>query len=158
MFPCEIKELPTQSTLSIRFKAAVQELPGQFGRVYAAISQYLRELGERRVGAAFAAYHTLDMQNLDVEAGVPVSRPLPDRGEIHANKIPGGMVAICHYTSPYDKVGTAYEYLTQFVKEKGYAPAGICYEWYLNGPEVPPQDLKTDIVFPVKFVGEVARA
>jgi effector-binding domain-containing protein len=156
MNPCEIKELPARPTLSIRFRAAEQELPGHFGRVYGAISQYLRELGEQHVGAAFAAYHTMDMQNLDVEAGFPVSRPLPDRGDIRAGKIPGGMVAICHYTGPYDKVGTAYEDLTQFVKEKGYTPAGVCYEWYLNGPGVPPQDLKTDIVFPVTFVGETA--
>jgi effector-binding domain-containing protein len=156
MYPCEIKEWPTRPALSIRFRAPVQELPGQFGRVYGEILQYLRELGEQHVGAAFAAYHNLDMQNMDVEAGFPVSKPLPDRGEIRAGKIPGGMVAICHYTGPYDKVGPAYEELKQFAMEKGYAPGGVCYEWYLNGPEVPPQDLKTDIVFPVTFVGETA--
>jgi len=156
MYPCEIKEWPARAALSIRFRAAAQELPGHFGRVYGAILQYLRELGELHTGAAFAAYHNLDMQNMDVEAGFPESKLLHDGGEICAAKIPGGMVANCHYTGPYENLGPAYEELRQFAMEKGYAPGSVCYEWYLNGPEVPPQDLKTDIVFPVTFVGETA--
>jgi effector-binding domain-containing protein len=126
------------------------------GRVYSAISQYLRELGEQHSGPAFAAYHNMDMQNLDIEAGFTVPKPLQDRGEIRAGKIPGGMVAICHYTGPYDKLGTAYDELTQFIREKGYTPGSVCYEWYFSGPDVPPQDTKTDIAFPVTFVGETA--
>jgi effector-binding domain-containing protein len=142
--------------LAIRFRAPVPDLPRHFGRVYGAIMQYLEELGEPHTGAAFAAYYDMDMQNLDIEAGFPVSRPLPGKGEIQSGEIPAGTYAICHYTGPYDGVGPAYEELTQYVKEKGYAVGGVCYEWFLNGPDVPPQDLKTDIAFPVIPVAEKA--
>lgn len=149
MVTCEIKEEVFKHTLYIRFKAPVQELPQQLGRVYSAISQYLRELGADHAGAPFALYHNMDMQNLDVEAGFPVLKPLPARGEIRDGHIPGGHYAICHYTGPYDEVGPAYEALTEYAKENGYRPGNIAFEWYLNGPEVPPDKLKTDIAFPV---------
>ncbi|MEZ4668108.1 MAG: GyrI-like domain-containing protein [Anaerolineae bacterium] len=156
MYPCEIKQQAAQQALSIRFRAAVQDLPKHFGRVYGQIMQYLETLGEQHTGA-FAAYYNMDMQYLDVEAGCPVLKPLPGSGEIKATVIRGGTVAVCHYTGPYDAMPPVYEQLMQFVKEQGYVINGPAYEWYLNGPdEVPPEQLKTDIVLPVMVIKEGA--
>ncbi len=153
MYPCELKEQAAQHALSIRFRSPVQDLGVHFGRIYGGIMQYLAILGEQPTGAPFAAYYNMDMQDLDIEAGFPVARPLPGKGDIQATEIPGGMVAVCHYTGPYDQVGPAYEQLSQFIRERGYAAAGAAYEWYFDGPEVPPQDTRTDIVFPLKRSG-----
>lgn len=158
MFPCELKKQADQPTLSIRFRTPVQELPQHFGRVYGAIAQYLGMLGEQHTGGVYAAYHNMDMENLDVEAGFSLSKPLPGKGEIQAGTIPGGTFAICHYTGPYDQAVPAYQELAQFVKDKGYEASTVAYEWYLNGPETPPQDLKTDIVYPVTRITEHAHA
>lgn len=149
MFPCEIKELPTQFTLYIRFRAPVQDLPNHFQRIYSRIFGYLGQLGVQPAGAPFAAYHNMDMQDLHVEAGVPLLKPQPGQGEIHTGRIEGGLFAICHYTGAYGGVGPAYDDLTRFIEEKGFEMSGPVYEWYLNGPDVPQKDLKTDIVFPV---------
>jgi effector-binding domain-containing protein len=154
MFPCEIQEQPTQSTLSIRFRSPVQELTQHFARIYTAIVEHIEEQGGEHAGPAFAIYYNMDMQDLDVEAGFPVSKPLPAKGEIQAGEIPGGTFAICHYTGPYAGVGPAYEALAEFAQGKGYAPAGPAYEWYFDGPDVPEQDLRTDVAFPVKRVQE----
>jgi effector-binding domain-containing protein len=153
MYPCELKERSVQHTLSIRFRSPVQDLPVHLGRIYGSIMHYLETLGEEDTGAAFAAYYNMDMQDLDVEAGFPVARPLPGKGDIQAAEIPGGMFAICHYTGPYDQVGPAYEQLMRFVRERGYTAGGVAYEWYFDGPDVPPQDTRTDIVFPVTRSG-----
>lgn len=149
MIDCELKEQPRVHTLSVRFRAPVQDLPQHFGRIYGRVLEYLILLGEAHAGAAFAAYHNMDMQDLDVEAGFPVSRPLAAMGDIHPGEIPGGLFAIGHYTGPYDRLGPAYTALTEFIQQQGYAICGPAFEWYLNGPETPPEDLKTDIVFPV---------
>ncbi len=74
---CELRERLAQPTLSVRTVAAVQELPQIMGRVFGEIMQYLGELGEYPAGPPFAAYYSLDMQNLEVEVGFPVTRPLP---------------------------------------------------------------------------------
>lgn len=154
MYPCELQEHPVRPILSIRFRSPVQDLPTHFGRVWGSLMEYLGTLGEYPTGAPFAVYYNMDMQDLDIEAGFPVARPLPGRGEIQPSEIPGGMFAVCHYTGPYDQVGPAYEELTQFVQQQGYIPSGVAYEWYLNDPAaVPPQELQTDVVFPVSRAG-----
>jgi len=81
-YNCELKEQPPQPALSVRTRAAVQDLPQLFGKVYGAIMQYLGELGEQPAGMPFAAYYNMDMQNLDVEIGFPVARKFAGKGEV----------------------------------------------------------------------------
>jgi len=150
MYPCEMKEQDARHVLSVRFRASVQDLPRHFDRIYGSIIQYLETLGEQPTGEPFAAYFNMDMQNLDIEAGFPVAKPLPGKGDIQSSAIPGGMAAVCHYTGPYDGVGPAYEQLSQFIKDQGYTPIGPAYEWYLSEPDVPSQDIRTDLMFPVR--------
>ena len=157
MFPCEIQEQSTRPTLSIRFRSPVQELPQHFTRIYTAVAEYICEVGGEHAGPAFAIYYNMDMGDLDIEAGFPVTKPLSAKGEIQAGEIPGGTFAVCHYTGPYAGVAPAYEALTRFAQDEGYAPAGlVAYEWYFDGPDVPEQDLRTDVAFPVKRVQETA--
>jgi effector-binding domain-containing protein len=121
------------------------------GRAYGAIAQYLGELGEQPVGPPFTAYYNMDMQNLDVEIGFPVSGRLPGKDDISASEIQGGKVATCLYTGPYSEIEPAYNALSQWMKDNGYEATGVAYEMYLNDPEqTAPQELQTQIVFPLK--------
>ncbi len=150
-YKCEIKELPAQPVLSIRAKSAVQELPQLLGASFGAIAQYLGGLGENPAGAPFVGYYNMDMQNLDIEIGFPVSRPLAGQGNIQPSQVFGGKVATCLYVGPYSDVGPAYEALTQFVKDKGFEASGVAYEFYLNDPQtVQPSALQTQIYFTLK--------
>jgi effector-binding domain-containing protein len=149
-YECEAKEQPTQPTSSIRTSTPVQDLPQVLGKAYGAIGQYLGELGEQPVGPPFAAYYNLDMQNLDVEIGFPVSRRLPGKDDIEASQIPGGKVATCIYTGPYSEMEPAYNALSQWIEDNGYQAIGVAYEMYLDDPaQTPPQELKTQILFPL---------
>ena len=48
-------------------------------------------------------------------------------------------------------VSPAYEALSAWIEENGYEPTGVAYEFYLNDPgEVPPEELMTQISFPLK--------
>ena len=150
-YKCEIKEMPAQPVLSIRTKSAVQELPQVLGASYGAIAQYLGSLGENPIGAPFVAYYNMDMQNLDIEIGFPVSHPIAGQGNIQPNQVFGGKVATCLYVGPYSDVGTAYDALTQFIKDKGVESTGAAYEFYLNDPQtVQPSELQTQIYFSLK--------
>ena len=150
-YQCELKEWSAQPTLAVRTRTAVQDLSRVMGETYGAIAQYLGELGEYPAGPPFAAYHNMDMQDLDVEIGFPVARELPGRGDIQAGEIAGGKAATCLYTGPYEDIGQPYEALSQWMEENGYEPTGVAYEMYLNDPqETPPEELQTQIVFPLK--------
>jgi effector-binding domain-containing protein len=150
-FKCEIIEREAQHTLSVRTTSAVQNLPEVLGKNYGAIMQYLGQLNKQMSGPPFVAYYNMDMQNLEIEIGIPVSNKLSDIDEIKANEIPSGKFASCFYIGPYNEISPAYETLTKFIEEKGYEATGIAYEMYLNDPcEVPPEQLQTQILFPIK--------
>jgi len=149
-YTCEITDQPERPTLSVRTRAAVQDLPQLFDRIYGALMRYMGEMGAQPAGEPFAAYYNMDMQNLDIEIGFPVSKPLPDRGEIKCSVLLAGKYASTVHIGPYDAVGPAYEALTQYVKASGCEPTGVAYEFYFSGPETPPEEIRTQIVLPLK--------
>jgi effector-binding domain-containing protein len=146
---CEINTQPAQPTLSIRTRAAVQDLPAAMGRCFGAIVTYVMSLGQQPVGPAYAGYFNMDMADLDVEIGFGLASPLPGQGDIAATWLPAGEVASTIYEGPYDDIGPAYAALTAWVQEQGRQPSGAAYEYYLNDPNLSNEPPRTRIVFPL---------
>jgi effector-binding domain-containing protein len=152
-YQCEIYEQAAQPILTIRTHTPVAKLPQVLGESYGAIGQYLSRLGETPGGAPFVAYYNMNMEDLDIEVGFPVSKPLPNSGPIQSNQMPAGKYATCLYKGPYNECGPAYEELTRWVLAQGCETTGVAYEFYLNDPtETPPQELKTQIIFQLKTI------
>jgi effector-binding domain-containing protein len=150
-YTCEVIQRPAQHALTVRTRAAVQDLPKVLGQAYGAIAQYLGQLGQPPAGAPFVAYHNMDFQNLDIEIGYPVAGKLPGQGTIQPSEIPGGRAAACLHVGPYDQMKPAYDALMAWIPAHGYEAAGACYEVYLNDPgQTPPEALQTQAVFPLK--------
>lgn len=147
----ELTEQPAQPILSMRTRTTVGNLPQELGKAYGAIIQYLNEIGEQPLEAAFAAYYNMDMENLDVEMGFPVSKPLVGKGEIKSSEIPAGKQVSFMYKGPYYQIEPVYNAMAQWINENGYTPTGVAYEFYYNSPmDVPESELLTKIVFPLK--------
>ncbi|UCD38776.1 MAG: GyrI-like domain-containing protein [Fidelibacterota bacterium] len=150
-YQCEIQEQSAQPVLSIRTKTSIQELPKVLGEAYRTIAEFLGKSGEQPSGPPFAAYYNMDMQNLDVEAGFPVSHVVAGQGDVQASEIPAGKFATTLHTGPYSDIEPAYQALTKWIDENGHQPAGVAYEMYLNDPAVTPaQELLTRILMPLK--------
>lgn len=151
MYKFEITDQNEQPVLSIRRQTAMDNLTAELGKAYQAIFRHLGEIGEIPAGAPFAAYYNMDMQNLDVEIGVPVAKPVAGKSDVMQSVIPAGKQASCVYQGPYTQIGPAYEALSKWMGESGLIPTGVCYEFYLNAPdEVPENELLTKIVFLLK--------
>ena len=128
----------------------MEALPALIGESYMKIMSYMDELGEQMADAPFTAYYNLDMQNLDIEVGFPVSRPLPGKGEIKAGEIPQGSFATCIYKGAYSGMEQPYNEMFKWIAGKGYEQTGVYYEYYYNSPqEVPENELLTKIAMPV---------
>ena len=150
-YNCEILERTVQPVLAVRTRTPASELPQVLGRAYQAIVNLLGELEEDPAGPPYTAYFNMDMQNLDVEIGFPVSQKLKGRGEVIAGEIPAGSFASCLHTGPYSEIKSAYQVLMQWVVREGHEATGVSYEFYLNDPnQTPPEELMTQIVFPLK--------
>ena len=86
--PCSVQEETPQPSLVVRARTTVNDLPRLVGESYGRITGYLAELGETPSGPPFAAYHNADMQDLEVEIGFPVSKPLPGKEGIQPGSDP----------------------------------------------------------------------
>ncbi len=149
----KILDLHDQPTLTMRAIYPVEKLPEFFGIAYSGVMAYLQELGETPAGMPFGAYYNLDMSALDVEAGFPVARVLPGKGESSASIIPGGKYISTLHIGSYDSMEPAYGALTEWAKKNSYEPTGIAYEYYLNDPSKNPDIIpETEIRLPVKLL------
>ena len=150
-YQCQLIDRPSQPVASIRTHAAVENLPQVLGQAYGAVAQYLGQIGQSPIGEPFTAYYNMDMQNLDLEIGFPVAKAIPGKDTIQPGEIPGGKAVTCMHKGPYDKMAEAYEAMDQWMKDNHVEPSGVCYEFYLNGPQqVSPEALETRIMFPIK--------
>jgi effector-binding domain-containing protein len=149
--PFDVIETEEQPVLVIRTTTSVDTLPQELGRAYGLILGYLGEAGAQPADAPFTTYYNMDMQNLDVEIGFPVSSQIPGRGEIAAGTIPAGRKAVGMHQGPYQELARTYEAMETWMNENGHQPTGVVYEFYLNSPmEVPESDLLTRMMFPLR--------
>ncbi|NDL68468.1 GyrI-like domain-containing protein [Anaerotalea alkaliphila] len=145
-----LEERAQQPTLSIRTTVTMEALPSTIGECYGRIAAYLGELGEQPAGIPFTAYRSLDLQNIDVEMGFPVAKPLPGRDNIQAGEIPAGLVVASRHRGPYAAMEKLYENMFQWIEDNNYVSTGVYYEFYVNSPvEVPEMDLVTRVELPV---------
>lgn len=150
-YKIELSEQVVQPVLSIRRRTSLGNLPQELGKAYGSIIQYLNEIGEQPADAAFTAYYNMDMEDLDVEMGFPVSKQLEGKDEIKAGEIPAGRYVTYMYKGPYSGMVPAYDAMNLFIKEKGLTPTGVSYEFYYNSPmDVPESELLTKIALPIK--------
>ena len=147
----EVKDIPTRITLTVRTRSPVQNLPQVLGEVYGAIMTYLGELGENVTGPPFVIYYNLDMQDLDIEVGFPVSKKLPAKDNLKASEIAGGKYATTVHVGPYDTMEPTYDALNKWITDNGHETLGPAIELYFNDPnEVGPENTQTGIEFPLK--------
>jgi effector-binding domain-containing protein len=79
-----------QRTLSVRFRAPLEQLSGA---VKASLENLTKELRAERataMGAPFIAYHEISADRVDLEVGVPVSEHVHGAVEVHVGTLPMG--------------------------------------------------------------------
>ena len=154
--------MPRVSTFEMFFK---REQPVIYirRRVNAAnISQFMQDcyfelftfLGKNGLGVAdmpYAAYYNMDMNDLDVEMGVPVLEEVEVTGDMKYRVQNLGKVVTCIYRGPYSGIFDAYNELITWMGEKELEQVAESYEIYLNSPlGVSEDELLTMIVIPIK--------
>ena len=147
----QIVETEKQPVLSVQTTTSVDKMPDLLGTVYSSIVNYMIESGEEPLGPAFVAYYNMDMENLNIEIGFPISKEIEGKGDISLRYIPAGKKATGFHKGPYNEIGPLYDRLATWISEKGYEPTGVVYEYYYNSPqEIPESELLTKVEFLLK--------
>jgi AraC family transcriptional regulator len=125
------------------------QLEGVFGKL-AAYAQ-AKGLASNVVGLYYDTPGTVPEESLRCELGIQVEEGFePDSGYL-VKEIPAHRVVYAIMKGPYDKIALEYPSIMKWAEEKGYSITGPVTEIYLEaGPDVPPEQLVTEVQFPVE--------
>lgn len=148
-YKIELIKAKAQPVAYVRTRCAQADLPKVIGGSYGKIMQYLGKLRVQPTCAPYAAYYNLDMNDLDVEMGFPISGELAPEGDVQYRVLPEGYQIETVYKGPYSGMMGAYTQMQEWMDKNGYRVAGPVFEYYLTPPEVHESEHLTRIVFPI---------
>lgn len=147
----DVVEQAQQPTLVVRTRASVDRIPEVLGPAWGSILACAGKAGAAPCGPPFVAYRNMNMQDLDLEIGLPFAQALAGEGDVRSAEIPAGRAVATVHVGPYDQLRAAYEAMEAWMAEHGHEPAGPAYEHYLSDPqETPEAELRTRILMPVR--------
>lgn len=147
----EVITRAAQPTAVIHERVPMAELPGFFQRAFGEVARAITVHGLAPAGPPFALYHGMPGDTVEVEAGFPVARPLPESGAVHTGVLPGGRCAHGTHVGPYDTLQLTYGALAKWVSARGLTPHEEMWEEYLSDPrrEPNPTTWRTEIYLPL---------
>lgn len=125
-------ELPC---LSVRTKVKTNDLSRVVEDTFKELSNYISELSEYPTYAPFIKfedYQKMYVDTIHVEIGFPVSKNLPERGNIHSTIIPESKVVSCMFNGDFEQLNDLYFKMTRRFKEDDYDPKGPAYLFIYN--------------------------
>jgi len=151
-YEINISNVESQIAISIRDNCTAEELGKKFGEIYGEIGLYIKSQDLKFASHLFGIYHSFSPQNVDVEAGVPVSgRPEPE-GRMRIMKTYGGKAVYLKYYGPYDKLSEGWNDMLNYVNENKLVASAPCFEVYITDPGSEPDSSKwlTELYYPIK--------
>jgi effector-binding domain-containing protein len=150
-----VKTIESMTVAFIQVTGHFSQIPAAFGKLYIWIS----ENGYKPVGPSIAVYYNIPGQVPDNELQWELRSKLSDDvNEREPNKEGLGVkyleakyVASVLHKGPYEKVEDTYKSLSLWIENKKIIVNGPPEELYYNNPEkVPPEELLTEIRFPIQ--------
>ncbi len=154
-YEIEVRRLSPQPTLMVRGRAALADVPATIGEHLEAVSRRIEELGEEPAGPPYARYHEVGEEEVELEAGFPVSRALEGAGPVEPSELPGGEAAATEHWGSYDDLPAAAAALGAWVARHGRKAAGARWEVYWTDPrEVDDlSEVGTEVLMPLRPEG-----
>jgi effector-binding domain-containing protein len=155
IYQCAVREVPTQPILSIRGRTTRAALVSTIGDYLGEVWQFAASTGQL-AGPPFTRYHHVAGEDIELEAGLPVRRPVKGAGRVQAGELPGGEVVATLHFGPYDRLRAAGAALDEWARQHGRQAAGPHWQVYWTDPgAVPnPAEWRTEVLKPLLPAGD----
>jgi effector-binding domain-containing protein len=103
-------------------------------------------------GLPFMRTHGSDGTTVDFEAGIPIAKPIEEKGRVKNGELPGGRTLTAWHVGPYEQLTDAHQRLKEWATTKGMAARGGPWEVYWTDPGMVPDPSKwrTQIFLPIE--------
>jgi AraC family transcriptional regulator len=157
----EIRTLEPQPSAAVRLTRPmagidIGELVGQH---LGALFGQLAPRGAQLAGAPYVRYHEWGDATAVVEIGFPVADALAlglpalaeaADGEPGLAQLPACRAVVAVHRGPYNELMTAWRRVDGWMTGRGLHSGGAPWESYIDNPdEVPPAELRTEIIWPI---------
>ena len=148
----KLVEVTEQHVATIRVTCKSDEISRTLAGILPEVMRYLGETGATAAGPPFSRYHSIEGEEIDLEAGIPVTKPIVGSGRIKASTLPGGRAATGDHIGEYHRLSETHALLEQWLASKGETAQGGPWEVYWTDPGVEPDPRKwrTQIVQPLR--------
>lgn len=138
----QIVERQVQPVASIRTKCKPDQVSATLAVLLPEVMAHLNATGAKMSGPPFSRYHTVKDGEIDIEAGIPVTKPIEPKGRVANSELPAGRTASAWHIGPYEKLGQAHAALRAWVAAQKATPRGGAYEVYWTDPGMVPDPAK----------------
>ncbi|GAA1156390.1 GyrI-like domain-containing protein [Nocardioides aquiterrae] len=133
-----------------RFEADLSTMGELMGRAFGTVAGHLARTGVRPAGPAMA-YYEIRPDGMSVAAGFPVSGPIEGDGTVVPFRLPSREVITTEHVGPYEQVPATYEALHVEAEARDRKiDESAMWEEYLAGPDVPPEQMRTVVSWPLE--------
>ncbi len=148
----QVVERQAQPVASIRAKIKTSEISQGLGVLLPEVMAHLTATGANPAGPPFSRYHSFTDTEVDIEAGIPVHKPISEKGRVKNSELPAGKAVSCWHVGPYDKLSGAHLALQAHLAAKKLTARGGCWEIYWTDPGMVPDPAKwrTQLFAPVQ--------
>jgi effector-binding domain-containing protein len=150
-YDIEIKELPAQPAVAIRETATAKGLGPAMRELYPVVGAFLEKRGVQPAGPSFGIYHSFSDEEVDFEAGFPVSEPVEGEGRVRSIELPATRAAVAVHVGPYTTISQAHDALDAWIHGRGHDHATDVREVYLVGPgdSEDSAEWRTEVIYPL---------
>lgn len=143
-----MKEVPSMTVASIRFKGKYSDVGKYIGKIY-------RLVKDKACGAPFNLYYDNEYhEDADIELCVPIKGIISDSDDVNVRVLSAMHGISTVHTGDYQKLNGAYKAVLDYAKEKGLECVIPSMEVYQKGPGMifkgNPDKYVTEVIVPFK--------
>lgn len=148
----EVADLTERHAASIREVVPVAEASVFLSHSLPELWGEVRDQKRRVLAPPFVRYHGVVDGELDIEAGIMISKPAEGRGRVRASSLPGGEAATTWHEGAYETLGATRQALQDWIEEHGLEPVAPHWEvyWTNAGSTDDVTKWRTQLVWPVR--------
>jgi effector-binding domain-containing protein len=148
----KIIEVSEQHVATVRVTCKPDEISRTLAGILPEVMRYLGETGATAAGPPFSRYHSFAGDEIDLEAGIPVTAAITASGRIKASTLPAGRAAAGDHIGEYHRLTETHTALAQWLAAQGETAQGGAWEIYWTDPGVEPDPRKwrTQVVQPLR--------
>jgi effector-binding domain-containing protein len=149
---CKVETIEAKPAATIRATVKANEVSKTLSTLLPEVFVYVSRSGGAMTGPPFTRYHKVGADELEIEAGIPLGKPIAGEGRVQSAELPGGRTATAWHVGPYHELQKTHKRLEEWMKSQKLEPRAAPWEVYWTDPGIEPDPTKwrTQVLWPVK--------